>query len=111
MDQTIYGEDHVVTYNREEGVISFKGVLRLAGTAGYRSVANFLDEILASGVTSLFLDLRELKLLNSSGITMLSKFVINARQYPGLSLVAIHILAGTFFREFTAPLAFHGTLF
>ncbi len=87
MDQTIYGEDYVVTYNREEGVISFKGVLRLAGTAGYRSIANFLDEILASGVTSLLLDLRELKLLNSSGITMLSKFVINARQYPGLSLV------------------------
>lgn len=57
MDQAIYGENHVVTYNREEGVISLKGVLRLAGRAGYRSIANFLDGILANNVTSSLLDL------------------------------------------------------
>jgi hypothetical protein len=87
MAQEIYGEDYIVSYGKEGNTITFNGILRLSGTAGYRPIAQFLDEILDSGVKALTLDLRELKLLNSSGITMLSKFVIHARQYPDLALV------------------------
>ncbi len=87
MTQEIYGEEYTITYGKEENTITFNGTLRLSGTTDYRTIAEFLDEILDSGVKSLTLDLRELKLLNSSGITMLSKFMIHARQYPDLALV------------------------
>lgn len=87
MAQEIYGEDYIVTYSDEGNVITFNGILRLSGTNGYQPIAQFLDEILHSGMKSITLDLRELRLLNSSGITMLSKFVIHARKFPDLSLV------------------------
>ncbi len=87
MAQAIYGDDYVVTYEKEQGTVIFNGILRLSGTSGYKPIADFLDEILASGIKHITLDLRELKLLNSSGITMLSRFVIHARHYPDLALV------------------------
>ncbi len=86
MIEEVQGEDYTITYNRDEGTVYFKGIFRLSGSEGYRPIAEFLDRILASGVNSLVLDLRELVLLNSSGITTLSRFVIHARQYEHLAL-------------------------
>ncbi|MCS6958848.1 MAG: hypothetical protein RMK91_02225 [Pseudanabaenaceae cyanobacterium SKYGB_i_bin29] len=87
MTQALTHEDYTVTYDANEGRVVFTGSMRLPGANAYRPLAEFLDHILASGVSHLTLDLKELKLLNSSGITALSRFVINARQYPELKLV------------------------
>lgn len=86
MVNEIQGDDYAVTYDSDKGTIYFSGILRLSGVGGYRLISEFLDQVLDRGADSLTLDLRELKLLNSSGITMLSKFVIHARQYPKLVL-------------------------
>lgn len=86
MIEEVRGEDYTVTYDRDKGTAYFNGIFRLSGAEGYRPIAEFLGRILASGVNSLVLDLRELVLLNSSGITMLSRFVIHARQYEHLAL-------------------------
>jgi hypothetical protein len=43
-------------------------------------------ETLTSPAMPIVLDLRELDFLNSSGITMLSRFVMEARDHPGIDL-------------------------
>jgi hypothetical protein len=45
-----------------------------------------LQETLINPTTPIVLDLRELEFLNSSGITMLSRFVIQARDRTGIDL-------------------------
>jgi hypothetical protein len=45
-----------------------------------------LKETLASPAMPIVLDLRELDFLNSSGITMLSRFVMEARDHPGIDV-------------------------
>jgi hypothetical protein len=45
-----------------------------------------LKETLTSPAMPIVLDLRELDFLNSSGITMLSRFVMEARDRPGIDV-------------------------
>lgn len=87
MTPAIIHDDYTVSYDAQTGRIIFSGSLRLAGANAYRPIADFLDQILESGVSHLTLDLKELRLLNSSGITTLSRCVINARQHPEVKLV------------------------
>ncbi|MFN3360093.1 MAG: slr1659 superfamily regulator [Pseudanabaenaceae cyanobacterium] len=87
MTPVISHDDYTVCYDEQTGRIVFSGSLHLAGANAYRPIADFLTQILDSGVRHLTLDLKELRLLNSSGITTLSRFVISARQYPELQLV------------------------
>lgn len=68
--------------------ITFSGTLRLGGLTEYAPVI----ECLQQGVNdcdSLRLVLKELDFLNSSGIAVLSKFVISARNKPDFSLTII----------------------
>jgi hypothetical protein len=48
-----------------------------------------LQETLINPTTPIVLDLRELEFLNSSGITMLSRFVIQARDRTGIDLQVV----------------------
>jgi hypothetical protein len=52
----------------------------------YAPVFDMLKETLTGAPAPIVLDLRELDFLNSSGITMLSRFVIEARDRAGISL-------------------------
>ena len=63
----------------------FKGALRLSGTDDYAPIFDLLKETLISPMP-IVLDLRELDFLNSSGITMLSRFVIEARDHAGINV-------------------------
>jgi hypothetical protein len=78
--------------------VFFKGALRLSGSEDYAPILNLLKETLLysttidstmtasttpDSTTPTVLDLRELEFLNSSGITMLSRFVIEARDHAG----------------------------
>ena len=45
-----------------------------------------LKETLINPAAPIVLDLRELNFLNSSGITMLSRFVIEARDHAGIEI-------------------------
>jgi len=82
--KTISGESYKVV-QEENARVAFKGALRLSGMEEYAPILELLksttDE--AAGVT---IDLRELEFLNSSGITMLSRFVIYVRDRTGISL-------------------------
>ncbi len=72
---------------RENGsTLCFKGALRLSGTEDYAPILEMLKETLNNPAEPIVIDLRELDFLNSSGITMFSRFVIEARDCAGINL-------------------------
>lgn len=83
----INGEEYTVVYDPDRRTVYFHGIVRPSGTKGFKEIGELLQAILAEEISPITLDLRELKLLNSSGITMLSRFVIHARQYKNLQLI------------------------
>jgi hypothetical protein len=81
----IEGENYWVDYAPERALIVIGGVLRLSGLDEYTPVTEVLNEAL-SAHKAITLDLRQLEFLNSSGIGMLLKFVIEARNKQDVSL-------------------------
>jgi len=88
--KNINGESFEIRLEEENSTVFFKGALRLSGTEDYRPILEMLKGTLANPTAPIVLDFRELHFLNSSGITMFSRFVIEARDHAGISL---HFLA------------------
>ena len=103
-EREIVGENYRIFYDPATTTISCQGMLQLYGSAGYVSLAEFKKSQISDGVlqhnhrsgvysslmdlfnkvlkqhpATITLDLHKLKALNSSGINVLTKFVINAR--------------------------------
>ncbi len=74
----IKGESYTTTYNSETATITCQGSFRLRG-AEYDGIMSLLNDVVAQEPKRITMNLQELKFLNSSGINMLSKFVINVR--------------------------------
>jgi hypothetical protein len=83
----IKSDDYLVTYNPEVTTVAFEGLLRLSGMDEYAPIVGLLNEIAAENLPRLTLDLRSLQFLNSSGINMLSKFVLRVRQQDKTQVV------------------------
>lgn len=65
----------------EEGNgIAINGALRLNSMDEYKAIQDALIEFATKNNNQIEIDLTRLQLLNSSGITMLSKFVIHCRK-------------------------------
>lgn len=73
----------------ESPTVAFKGALRLCGAPEYAPILDLLRNTIGSDAQSVTLDLRELDFLNSSGITMFSRFVIEARDRGGVDLLLL----------------------
>jgi hypothetical protein len=72
--------DHHVWYDHATQTVTCEGSLRLDSVEEYTPIVQLLNDA-ASGETPLLtLDLRSLRFLNSSGINVLSRFVIGVRQ-------------------------------
>jgi hypothetical protein len=84
--KNIHGESFDVQLEEKTATVLFKGAIRLCGTEDYAPILDMLQETLINPTTPIVLDLRELEFLNSSGITMLSRFVIQARDRTGIDL-------------------------
>ena len=82
----IQGESFDVQLEDDTSTVVFKGALRLSGMEDYASILDLLKSTLVEPVKPIVLDLRELDFLNSSGITMFSRFVIEARNHNGINL-------------------------
>jgi hypothetical protein len=67
----------------DHSTVSFKGALRLSGTDDYAPILDLLKETLSTSAVPIVIDMRELDFLNSSGITMFSRFAIEARDRAG----------------------------
>lgn len=75
----IQDENYQVNYDAAANVIEFQGSLRLNGMTEYGPILALLTGANPDHPQPLTLDLRRLEFLNSSGIAMLSKFVIGLR--------------------------------
>lgn len=74
----IQTEDYVIHYDPETAFVHFQGFLRLNGIEEYQPIMDLLLEAAQQSHTCT-IDLRELEFLNSSGISMLSMFVVKMR--------------------------------
>ncbi|MGG6296634.1 slr1659 superfamily regulator [Leptolyngbya sp. AN02str] len=79
-------DDYQIWHEPENSTVWFRGFLRLDGMAEYQPVMELLLDAAAQAST-LTLNLRELEFLNSSGISMLSMFVVKVREQGDLQLI------------------------
>ena len=82
----IRGESFEIRLEENQNTVLFKGALRLSGMEDYAPILEMLKGTLSNTARPVVLDLRDLDFLNSSGITMLSRFVIEARDQAGVDL-------------------------
>jgi hypothetical protein len=84
---TIKGESFEISREDGSSTVVFKGALRLSGVEDYAPILELVKSTLASPAKPIVIDVRELEFLNSSGITMFSRFVIEARDHVGIDLL------------------------
>jgi hypothetical protein len=77
----IIHNDYQVHYDAATATVLCQGSFRLRGTEEYAPILQVLTAAADAQPATLTLDLRTLRFLNSSGINMLAKFVLHARQY------------------------------
>ncbi|MCC5618427.1 hypothetical protein LC605_25745 [Nostoc sp. CHAB 5836] len=80
-------ENYNIWYDAAAKAVIFQGSLRLGGMEEYAPIVQLLDNVVVERPLTLTLNLRELKFLNSSGINVLSKFVIKVRQQKNMQLM------------------------
>lgn len=73
-------EDYQINYDASQATVFFTGSLRLSGMEEYAPILQLLTEAAEQQSEQLTLNLKNLEFLNSSGINVLSKFVISVRQ-------------------------------
>jgi hypothetical protein len=79
-------DDYQIWNDPETSTVFFRGFLRLAGMEEYRPVMELLMSAIEKS-PNFTINLRELEFLNSSGISMLSMFVIKVREKGNVNLV------------------------
>jgi hypothetical protein len=85
----IKADTYFIHYNKTNKTIVFEGSLRLNGLEEYTPILDLLDSVVAKEPHKIVLNLQKLKFLNSSGISMLSKFVINVRKKQSIEMIVI----------------------
>ncbi|MGB3493399.1 MAG: hypothetical protein WBA57_11765 [Elainellaceae cyanobacterium] len=78
-------EDYIIYYEADAATVFLQGFLRLNGMEAYQPIMNLLLTVLDQ-VDQFTIDLHELEFLNSSGISMLSMFVVKARDRGNKSI-------------------------
>lgn len=73
------GNGYKVTYDTTDGNVSFSGTFRCTNDE-YTEISKILDQVSAAKPAKINIDLTKMEFLNSSGINMLAKFVINMRK-------------------------------
>lgn len=82
-------EDYCIWYEATTATVTCSGSLRLRGMEEYAPIVQLLNEVADSEPSKITLDLRQLEFLNSSGISMLSKFAIRVRQKGRVQMVVL----------------------
>lgn len=79
--------DYSVCYDPVTETVICQGSLRLSGTEEYAPIVQLLNNLADQEPPTLTLNLRQLEFLNSSGISIISKFVIKVRQKGNIQMV------------------------
>jgi hypothetical protein len=78
-------DDYSIWHDPESSTVFFRGFLRLDGMEEYEPVMQLLLDALERS-SRFHLNLRDLEFLNSSGISMLSMFVVKVREKGNVQL-------------------------
>jgi hypothetical protein len=73
-------EDYSIQYDRATETVTCCGSFRLSQMEEWGPIVQLLNDVADGEPKTITLDLRKLEFLNSSGINILSKFVIKVRQ-------------------------------
>lgn len=87
--QKIEGENYTVQRDDQIATIKFQGSLRLSGPDAYAPIDDLMQDLLQQRPKLIKLNLRDLKFLNSSGISMISKFVIRVRSAKTVNMIVV----------------------
>ncbi|MBF2029512.1 MAG: hypothetical protein IGS48_22580 [Oscillatoriales cyanobacterium C42_A2020_001] len=79
-------DDYRIWHDPDSATVYMQGLLRLDGMEKYQSIMDVLLSVVDQ-LPSLTIDLRELEFLNSSGISMLSMFVVKVRDRGDVNLI------------------------
>ena len=82
----IIAKEYSIKYNTETTTVYWQGVMRLNGKE-YEPIAKLLDDVLALNPPMITLNLQELDALNSSGISMLGRFVFAIGKKKTIQLI------------------------
>lgn len=85
----IQSKDYSIFYDSVTETVSCQGSLRLNGMEEYASIVQLLNDVADHDPPLLTLNLRNLEFLNSSGINVISKFVIKVRQKGTIQMVVL----------------------
>ncbi len=85
----IQQQDYSVIYDAVATTVFCQGSLRLNGTEEYSPIINLLNDVVEQEPSHITLNVRELNFLNSTGISMLSKFIINVRNKKNIQMIVI----------------------
>jgi hypothetical protein len=83
----IKGEDYSIVGDTINASVTFHGALRLRGMREYAPIMHLMDDVAAAAVDAITLNLQDLRFLNSSGINMLFRFVIQVRDQATCQVV------------------------
>ncbi|HEY9661790.1 MAG TPA: hypothetical protein V6C65_25320 [Allocoleopsis sp.] len=83
----ISGEEYSVLYDAATATVLFQGSLSLTGLEDFAPISNLLEAAIESVPPKLTLNLCQLEFLNSSGISVLSRFVIKVRNQCQTTLI------------------------
>ena len=76
---TIEGKTYTVTYDETTVTLTFQGVLRLQNVAEGAPITQLLNEMAASAPEVIILDFVQLQLMNSTGLSIMTKFMFKMR--------------------------------
>jgi hypothetical protein len=82
----IVTEDYSIKYDADTTTINWQGVMRLNGKE-YDPIAELLNEVATLKPSKITLNLQELEGLNSSGLTMLGKFIFKLAKKTTIELL------------------------
>jgi hypothetical protein len=79
-------KDYSIEYDRATQTVTCCGSFRISQMEEYAPIVDLLNEVTDSSPNMITLDLRKLEFLNSSGINIISKFVIKVRQLKNIQI-------------------------
>lgn len=85
--QGVQGDNYRVWYEEKNNTVHFEGTLRLGTIAEYSPILQLLNNAANNSSDFVNINFQNLYLLNSSGISILSKFVIDLKIKPTLKVV------------------------
>ncbi|MBN2753254.1 MAG: hypothetical protein JXR81_00165 [Candidatus Goldbacteria bacterium] len=83
----IKGEDYSIIFDDKLNTVNFNGSLRLENMGEYKAIEQFLLDVHELNLPFLNLDFKEVDFLNSSGIAMLCRFIMDVKKQNKMPVI------------------------